>query len=134
PQPPDRLIDMIVEQQQCRVVLLTPAMFTEGYRPTQLLQPLDGVVPELMAAAVGRPQIATGWDYQKNEAKPSRRLAPAGSVYWLKLAGSPAAIRAWAKKQWMNSISDDDQSNRDGFGLAVLGTWNQFGSQTTGGT
>jgi CRISPR-associated protein Cmr3 len=50
-------------------------------------------------------------------------MAPAGSVYWLTLNGSKAAIRDWATRHWMQSISDSEQDRKDGFGLAVLGTW-----------
>ncbi|NTV66005.1 MAG: hypothetical protein HGA65_21065, partial [Oscillochloris sp.] len=56
--------------------------------------------------------------------KATRRLAPAGSVYFLRLAGTEDAIRAWVEQTWMQCVSDNQQSRDDGFGLAVLGIWN----------
>jgi CRISPR-associated protein Cmr3 len=55
--------------------------------------------------------------------KPSRRLVPAGSVYFLKLDGSDAAIDQFIDATWLQAISDDEQDRRDGFGLALFGAW-----------
>jgi CRISPR-associated protein Cmr3 len=64
--------------------------------------------------------------------KPTRRLAPAGSVFFVQLPGTDraddAAIEAWIDAIWMQNISDDhpgdpERDRRDGFGLAVLGAW-----------
>ncbi len=110
----------------CRAVLLTPACFTQGFRPTWLLQTRHGVTPTLIGAAVGRPAVVSGWDYaaRPGRPKPARRLAPAGSVYFLKLgASSDDAICAWVNAIWMQCVSDDAQDRTDGFGLAALGAW-----------
>ncbi|MEW6405859.1 MAG: type III-B CRISPR module-associated Cmr3 family protein, partial [Chloroflexota bacterium] len=53
----------------------------------------------------------------------TRRMSPAGSVYFLELNGSEANISSFIEAVWMQNISDDEQDCRDGFGLAVLGTW-----------
>jgi CRISPR-associated protein Cmr3 len=130
PKCPPKLIERIVEQRACRLILLTPACFSEGYRPTWLRESRHGVTPQLVAAAVGRPQVVSGWDYDKRQPKPTRRLAPAGSVYFLELKGEQDAIRKWTQQIWMSCVSDDakdqpnkDQDRIDGFGLAVLGAW-----------
>lgn len=107
----------------CRLLLLTPALFERGYRPGWLLEAREGVQPELVAAVVARPQVVSGWNFETDQPKPTRRLAPAGSVYFLKLHGDSAAIKNWLKTMWMASISDREQDRRDGFGLAVLGNW-----------
>lgn len=123
---PDRPADLLAEIQSkaaCRVVLLTPAHFNAGYRPDWLLQPRYGVTPKLKAAAVHRAQVVSGWDFEKRGPKPTRRLAPAGSVYFLKLNGTPEAIGDWVKEMWMNCISDEEQDRKDGFGLIALGAW-----------
>ncbi len=130
PKHPPELIECIVKQRACRLILLTPACFSEGYCPTWLLQPRHGVTPQMLAAAVGRPHVVSGWDYEKKRPKPTRHLTPAGSVYFLKLSGDADAIRTWVKETWMQCVSDDakdqpnkDQDRIDGFGLAVLGMW-----------
>lgn len=131
PTAPAGLVDEIVAKKACRVVLLTPASFTAGWKPDFLLTPRDGVTPALRAACVSRPDIVSGWDLaadngegkSRGKAKPTRRLARAGSVYFLTLAGTPEAIRAWAENLWMSCVSDTERDRLDGFGLAVPGTW-----------
>ena len=103
-------------------MLLTPALFGQGYLPAWILT-RAGVQAEVSAAAVPRYQTVSGWDYKAGKPKANRRLAPAGSVYYLKLQGDDDAIHAFADTVWMQTVSDDEQARRDGFGLAVLGTW-----------
>lgn len=135
PQLPDKLKTTIVAQGACRLLLLTPAYFRQGFRPSWLLQPQYDVTPELKAAAVAQPQVVSGWDFTLNRSgrpgapKPTRRLAPAGSVFYLKLNGDKTAIEQWVEAMWLQCVSDDGenepagQNRRDGFGLAALGVW-----------
>jgi CRISPR-associated protein Cmr3 len=129
---PAGIRNAIKQNNACRVVLLTPAHFAAGFRPDWLLQSRHGISPQLIAAAVGRPQVVSGWDYELRRPKPTRRLAPAGSVYFLKLDDS-GDIDQWIDTIWMNCVSDDDeggnpaQTRLDGFGLAALGTWSGEG-------
>jgi len=120
---PAAVRDAIIQNAACRVVLLTPAHFAQGHHPDWLLQPRAGVSPVLVAMAVQRAQVASGWDLEWGRPKPTRRLAPAGTVLFLRLQGDLSAIAQWADGLWMQCISDAEQDRRDGFGLAVLGTW-----------
>jgi CRISPR-associated protein Cmr3 len=124
---PVSIKDAIKRDRHCRLVLLTPASFTEGYYPTWLHTTHAqawGVTVKPLAIAVHRPQVVSGWDLAVSRPKPSRRLAPAGTVFFLSVQGDEeAALDAWIEHTWMQCISDDDQDRRDGFGLAVLGTW-----------
>ncbi|MBA2288137.1 MAG: CRISPR-associated protein Cmr3 [Ktedonobacteraceae bacterium] len=124
---PDQVMQQIPKQQACRLILLTPACFKEGYYPTWLCEERDGVTPQVRAVAVQRPQVVSGWDMTRaksNARKPSRRLTPAGSVLFLCLkSDSKAAIEAWIERTWMHCISDDEQDRADGFGLVALGIW-----------
>jgi CRISPR-associated protein Cmr3 len=117
------LVKTIVSRKHCRVILLTPAYFTQGWYPELLLARNYNVQPTLLAAATGRAQILSGWDMAKGRPKPSTRYMGAGSVFYLKLAGSDADITTWVNKVWFQNISDQEQSQRDGFGLAVVGAW-----------
>jgi CRISPR-associated protein Cmr3 len=126
---PDDVRERIKNDKGCRVILLTPAHFRAGFCPGWLLQARDGVTPRLVAAAVRRPQVVSGWDYEIRKPKPTRRLAPAGSVFFLKLDGDEQNIDQWINTVWINCVSDDDengnpdQARLDGFGLAALGVW-----------
>jgi len=108
-----------------RVVLLTPAIFTGGWKPGdapgQLLGPRAGITPTLVAACVPRPDTISGWDFAKRRPKMTRRLVPAGSVYWLDLGGTPDSRIRWAEEVMMHNVSDKEQDQSDGFGLAVVG-------------
>jgi len=124
PDCPKKLLDAIIDKKACRVVLLTPACFKEGYWPSWLLKPREGVQPELRAIAIQRPQVVSGWQLEPPPGpKPTRRLAPAGTVLFLSLVGENEAIEQWVKALWMQCISDIEQDRTDGFGLAVLGSW-----------
>ncbi len=135
PRCPQGVVDAVLAARACRVILLTPACFAEGYRPATdwLSERVPGVRPELVAAAVGRPAVVSGWDYAaqpKRVPKPTRRLAPAGSVYFLRLAGdgpdgkpTEDAVRAWLDAVWMRCVSEAEQDRLDGFGLAAVGAW-----------
>ena len=119
------IFDEIKKDRRCRVLLLTPAHFNDGYRPP-LAWKRGGVTATLKAAAVPHMQTISGWDLAKNngrgEPKPTRRLALAGSVYFVDFPEG-ADIQAWLNDTWMHNVSDDAQSCLDGFGLAVVGVW-----------
>jgi CRISPR-associated protein Cmr3 len=123
PSCPDALRVDIVQHRHCRVVLLTPAHFLNGSQPSWLVSQREGVTPSLQAIAIGRPQVVSGWDFENNRPKPTRRLAPAGTTLFLKLDGDDTAIERWIDATWMHCVSDEEQDRLDGFGLAVLGVW-----------
>jgi CRISPR-associated protein Cmr3 len=120
---PPELREQIIADKACRLILLTPAHFTAGFSPTWLCVPRHGVTATLQAIAIQRPQVVSGWDFVQRKPKPTRRLAPAGSVLFLKLDGDRDAIADWIDQTWMQCVSDDDQDRCDGFGLAVLGRY-----------
>lgn len=105
-----------------RVVLATPAFFTDGNRPSWLLRSLPAG-SRLIGQASGRPLTESGWDYEKRKPKPTRRLVPAGAVFFISLGGSPEERSRWASEHWLMAISDTPQTRQDGYGLALLGAW-----------
>ena len=123
PTVPEGLREQVVADGHCRVILLTPAYFTAGWRPETLLAPLEGVTAELVAAVVGKPQTVSGWDLALPGPKASRRLAPAGSVYYLKLSDDKEANGRWFDAVWMHCVSDIESDRNSGFGLAAVGVW-----------
>ncbi|MEZ4359356.1 MAG: type III-B CRISPR module-associated protein Cmr3 [Kofleriaceae bacterium] len=104
-----------------RVTLATPAIFGQGYRPTSGESPLLPPFAKLIAALVPTPETISGWDFEHGRPKPSRRMAAAGSVFWIELGGDLAARLAWLQGVWMQNVSDHEQDRRDGFGLALVG-------------
>lgn len=134
PRMPEAIRERIVASRRARLILLTPAIFKNGALPAwnSGRWPWGGPVSAgVRAASVPRPAVVSGWDLAaKNDSgtfgrpKETRRLAAAGSVYFLALQdGSEADVRRWCDATWLACVSDDEQDRRDGFGLAVLGTW-----------
>lgn len=125
---PEDLIKAISEQGQCRLILLTPAFFAKGFYPETRLPPRHNVQPVLRAIRIERPEIVSGWDLaaanrSQPAQKPTRRLAPAGTVLFLQLEGSKSDIRKWVETSWLQCCTDGQQEANDGFGLAVPGIW-----------
>lgn len=121
---PSELVEEIHKHKACRLILMTPAYFSNGYTPAGSDVTRKGVTPRLTGIAVKRPEVVSGWDLDIRKPKPSRRLAPAGTVLFLKFDESDDAnaIRAWIDDTWMKCVGDSAACN-DGFGLAVLGAW-----------
>jgi CRISPR-associated protein Cmr3 len=118
---PDDVSQMILDQGHCRMILLTPGYFEAGYIPDWITKKY-GV--RIEAVITNRYQTISGWDYDLRKPKPTRRLVPAGSVYFIKAGTDKSRIQEFIESVWMNNVSDDEQSRRDGFGLAILGAWN----------
>lgn len=129
--PPELIAKIVVGEDKvwsCRMILLTPAYFKEGFYPTEIQKEQDGIKPIIKAIAIQRPEVISGWDLVKRAPKKTRRLASAGTVFFLELQGEQEAIRNWVRKYWLECISDKDDNDEpqdcnDGFGLAVIGTW-----------
>ncbi len=136
---PQEIRSKIISSSCCRLLFLTPAFFQQGFCPEWLMRPRRGVTPVLKAMALNHYQVVSGWDFAKvkttddhrtvvGEPKPTRRLVPSGSVLFLELAGDREGISDWIDDTWFRCVSDDDLTGpmdprKDGFGLAVLGTW-----------
>ncbi|MHB2015974.1 MAG: type III-B CRISPR module-associated Cmr3 family protein [Candidatus Xenobia bacterium] len=121
PDIPSEVVSEVVKNRAARILLVTPGAFYAGWRPKGLL--VDGVTLE--AAAVGRPVTASGWDLKLQSPKASRRLAPAGSVYFVRFAAEleELSITNWIKDLWLRPASDAEQDCKDGYGLALIGSW-----------
>ncbi len=112
---PPKLIETIKNNDgHCRLILLTPAYFDAGWRPD------FGEGATLLATAVSNPVVVSGWDFEKPGPKPTKRLAPAGSVYFVKVNGD---VEQWVNSHWMQPLSDDDEMGKAGFGLTAVGVW-----------
>ena len=136
PGPPNGLGEALRRAGGLRLTLITPALFSQGWHPGWLNGHLDGQLTgeppdcpglklQLQAAAVERWLPISGWDLAGRKPKAARRLAPAGSVYWFKIL-EPRADADQAAALWLRPISDQDQDNRDGFGLALPAPWTPF--------
>lgn len=135
---PSEIKTEIIRSGHCRIVLLTAAFFKQGFYPEWVLQTRMNVTPRLKAIAHNRYQVVSGWDFAKvktengkqvlGEPKPTRRLMPSGAVLFLELGKNEKNVSDWIDEIWFSCVSDDAPSGqqdfrKDGFGLAMLGTW-----------
>jgi len=112
-----------------RLYLLTPACFDglEAWRP-DLSALAGGLDLTLVAAAVPRAIPYSGWDMVMRRPREGRRLAPAGSVYFVEakanrdLAASEL-IEQLMKTFWLESVCVDEDFRKMGFGLTLIGGW-----------
>ena len=128
PSPPPGWFDRIACAGGLSLTLLTPAIFSAGYRPGWLDADLIGSPPavpglrlQLRAAAVERWQPHSGWDLAQRRPRPSRKLAGAGATYWFRILDGVDSSALTAL--WLASVSDCEQDRRDGFGLALPSPW-----------
>lgn len=99
-----------------RVVLLTPAYFDGGWGPSNQdwSHWVDG--GKLVSAALGKPQLISGWDMVKGEPKPLRHYLPAGSVFYFENAN-------WKDQPFTQTPDNEPDFGAMGYGQVALGTW-----------
>jgi CRISPR-associated protein Cmr3 len=125
-----------------RMVLATPAIFSKGWLPGWIDSvTLEGIPPrlkddtkfklKLISACTDRWRPISGWSAKAKSRGPKaiRRMVPAGSVYFFEAksaeAASAEAARDLANSHWLESVCDNPQDCKDGFGLAVWGVWEE---------
>ncbi len=123
---PPAIRDALKKTERVRMILTTPAVFKDGWKPGWLTDGLEGelsgVKLKLVGASSGRWKAVSGWSLAPPRGpKPIRRMVPAGSVYFFEVEkpGDAASLA----DLWLQSVSDDEQERRDGFGLSTWGIW-----------
>jgi CRISPR-associated protein Cmr3 len=124
---PQSVRDGLAGAKWVRMVLATPAVFAHGWRPAWLDgTTLTGTPPgcqvrlKLAAVSIARWKAVSGWSLAEPRGpKPVKRLVPAGGVYFFETDDNAKSL----SDCWLQPVSDDAQDRRDGFGLAVWGTW-----------
>jgi CRISPR-associated protein Cmr3 len=105
------------------LTLITPALLDNGWADSTW-SGQDGlrlgginIQARLISAALPRWQGISGWNLKDNQPKASRRMVPAGSVYWFELQSDITTDTL--QKLWLAPISSCEQDRADGFGLVV---------------
>jgi CRISPR-associated protein Cmr3 len=128
---PGRVVEALAKTKLVRMVLATPAVFSDGWRPGWVGEDLRceqaGVVMRLKAVAIERWRPISGWNLERSAnsklgPKAIKRAVPAGGVYFFEVEGEGGAAEL-ARRLWLRPVSDGEQDCRDGFGLALWGAW-----------
>jgi CRISPR-associated protein Cmr3 len=135
---PDAVKQVLSKTEKVRMVLATPAIFKDGWKPGWLNEQLEGMPPgshvrlRLVGVTLERWRAVSGWSLApindrgqldpngKRGPKPVRRYVPAGGVYFFEVVQGNAHELA---ELWLQPVSDEEQERRDGFGLALWGSW-----------
>ncbi len=132
-EPPKSLGESVAEAQGLRLTLLTPAIFAQGYLPNWLdATTFEGTLPntnirvKLQASSMERWMPISGWDMHTNKPKAMRKAVASGAVYWFKILsyeGDYEQLHKELSSLYLSSVSDEEQDQRDGFGLVTLSAW-----------
>ena len=129
-----RLAECPFHENHVRMILATPAIFKDGWKPGWLKPSSDGhlegsppgcddLTLQLVGTSIGRWMPISGWCYEKGEPKAVRRMVPAGSVYFFTLQDEGGKTDHLRDQYWLQSVCDCEQDRRDGFGAALWGIW-----------
>ncbi len=128
---PPRIREALATAAKVRMMLVTPAVFRDGWKPGWLSDELVGTRPgvnvtlRLVGVSIQRWRAVSGWSLanlpgQPCGPKPVKRIVPSGGVYFFEIVdGNPSVLA----DRWLEPVSDDEQDQRDGFGLATWGVW-----------
>ncbi len=131
----------IEREQRFRMVLTTPGVFSDGWRLPGVSdegswQGPDKTKGELVAAAVPRAGVVSGWDLALRCPKPAVRTAPVGAVYWIEnLRGGVDGLRKVAAEGLWQCMADneiDDSRRAEGFNNVQIAAWPRSENQLRG--
>jgi CRISPR-associated protein Cmr3 len=114
--------DKISKDKHFKLVLLTPAVFEQGWLPdgidrNTLEGAINGVRIKMTTACVGKPIGIGGFDMVKEMPKAMNKAVPAGSVYYYELLD--ADTEKLFSNLWLKSISV--KKHQEGFGITLIG-------------
>jgi CRISPR-associated protein Cmr3 len=126
----------LLAARRLRLILTTPGLFAKGWLPTGASGDttaakgvpfeLHGVRAALIAVAVPRAEVVSGWDLANRQPKIAERAAPAGSVYWLdQVEASETALRKLVAEGLWQTPDENASRRAEGFNRCTLARWNE---------
>ncbi len=121
PPPPPRDYSGLARLGRLRLITTSPAFFVEGW---QLPLP-PGLQATLVAAAVPRFEVISGWDLAHWRPKPALRAVPPGAVYWLDGVETSADTLAAIERDglWPQPLGELRSRQSEGFNAVVFAPW-----------
>jgi CRISPR-associated protein Cmr3 len=119
---PKPIKDKIASDKKFKLVLLTPAVFKQGWLPDGIDSntfewSINSVKVKMLGACVGKPIGIGGFDMVKGMPKPMKKAVPAGSVYYFEL--KDGNVDGLFKRLWLKSVSGEKA--QEGFGITLIG-------------
>ena len=121
----------IARSGRCRLVLASVGIFERGWLPTGISEvngeyrfKLHDVRGRLVAAAVPRAEVISGWDLAREQPKSAQRGAPTGSVYWLdELEATAESLKRLLDEGLWKDPCEDPLRRAEGFNRLWLAYW-----------
>ena len=114
-------------EKRFKVVLISPAWFSGGWKPKDGdWSKIFGTPVSLIAAIIPRPQRFGGFDMARGEPKPMRNFVPAGAVYFFEGDGvqlDEDFAFTETPEEVMNENNGENAWARIGFGKVFIGIW-----------
>lgn len=139
---PEPDLETIARSGRARMLLTSPGVFTRGWLPNGCTDAistdegaashpqgvpfsLHGVEGHIVAAAVPRAEVVSGWDLARNHPKPAQNCVPAGAVYWLNLAPGTTgeALKNLITEGLWSTPCEDPSRRAEGFNRCLLAAW-----------
>ncbi len=119
---PKPIKDKIASDKKFKLVLLTPAVFKQGWLPDGIDSKTgEGLINnaklKMTGACIGKPIGIGGFDIVKGMPKPMKKAVPAGSVYYFEL--KDGNVDGLFERLWLKSISGE--KTQEGFGITLIG-------------
>lgn len=118
----------IAQAGRCRLILTSPGIFQEGWKPGKTDADnrisIGGIKARLVCAAVPRFETVSGWDLARKAPKSARRAVPSGSVYWLEeLEADAEVLRKLVANGLWEAICEDPSRRAEGFNRVAVAAW-----------
>jgi CRISPR-associated protein Cmr3 len=115
-----------ISARRIKIVLLTPAYFTDGWQPQNgNWSPWVGKAGQLVSAAIDKPLLISGWDIALKRPRPLRHFVPVGSVYYFEnveqLPNKPFTETPTAPPE--HPKDSESPFEAMGFGNYAIGIW-----------
>lgn len=112
----------IKDSKRFKVILLTPAIFNNGWIPDWLDNKsgegeIKGIFLRLVSSVIGKPVHVGGFDLVNRRPKEMKKAVPPGSVYYFELKNG--SMDEVFNTFWLKSISTEKQN--EGFGITFIG-------------
>lgn len=123
---PADLAKQLQKNNSIRLILATPALFENGWKPGWIKESLKGSPPgfpditlRLKAFVTPRWEPVSGWNLKEQKPRAVRRMVPAGAVYWFTVEQGKEQL----ERLWLQPVSDLEQDRHDGYGIVLPGIW-----------
>lgn len=125
---PEPDYEKIATSKRLKLVLTSPGLFEEGWKPTGVNQEwrleLGNVKGQLVCAAVSQNEVVSGFDLARWMPKPAERAVSTGGTYWLgNVEASAADLRKLAKTGLWNEQAHNTARRVEGFNAVAVCAW-----------